>query len=168
MEAADKLIKAARAVMARHEKETAGRICLEWREMAAMRKSLALYDAKRTAHVTAPADDDPLTIANMSGRHDGARLNLSDPAVQKRLAAQWGYVRANDQGTAPAGRAPPEGDAGSQSRAVPPELPPLTHPDTHCFDSDTGKDVWSYSADLTHAYASAAIDAAIAAQGGAK
>ena len=24
-------------------------------------------------------------------------------------------------------------------------LPPLPEPDTHCFDDDTGRDVWSYS-----------------------
>lgn len=33
---------------------------------------------------------------------------------------------------------------------APQELPPVTppKPDTHCFDDDTGKDVWSYSAEL--------------------
>jgi hypothetical protein len=34
------------------------------------------------------------------------------------------------------------------------ELPP---PDTHCFDDDTGRDVWSYSADQMRAYAAAAV-----------
>ena len=37
------------------------------------------------------------------------------------------------------------------------QLPPLPEPDTHCFDDDTGKDVWSYSADQMHAYALAAL-----------
>lgn len=37
------------------------------------------------------------------------------------------------------------------------QLPPLPEPDTHCFDDDTGKDVWSYSADQMHAYALSAL-----------
>lgn len=40
-----------------------------------------------------------------------------------------------------------------------PELPPLPKPDTHCFDDDTGKDVWSHSPEQTQAYAIAAIEA---------
>ena len=40
-----------------------------------------------------------------------------------------------------------------------PELPPLPKPDTHCFDEDTGKDVWSHSPAQTQAYAIAAIEA---------
>jgi hypothetical protein len=32
-------------------------------------------------------------------------------------------------------------------------LPPLPEPDTHCFDDDTGKDVWSHSAAQMTAYA---------------
>ena len=38
-------------------------------------------------------------------------------------------------------------------------LPPLPTPDTHCFDDDTGKDVWSHSAEQMQAYALAAIEA---------
>lgn len=38
-------------------------------------------------------------------------------------------------------------------------LPPLPKPDTHCFDDDTGKDVWSHSPEQMQAYALAAIDA---------
>jgi hypothetical protein len=33
------------------------------------------------------------------------------------------------------------------------DLLPLPEPDTHCWDDDTGKDVWSYSADQMRAYA---------------
>jgi hypothetical protein len=33
----------------------------------------------------------------------------------------------------------------------------LPKPDTHCFDDDTGKDVWSYSAAQMRAYAAAAV-----------
>lgn len=40
---------------------------------------------------------------------------------------------------------------------TPNQLPPLPEPDTHCFDDDTGKDVWSYSADQMHAYALTAL-----------
>lgn len=40
-----------------------------------------------------------------------------------------------------------------------PKLPPLPKPDTHCFDEDTGKDVWSHSPEQTQAYALAAIEA---------
>lgn len=40
-----------------------------------------------------------------------------------------------------------------------PKLPPLPKPDTHCFDEDTGKDVWSHSPEQTQAYAIAAIEA---------
>ncbi len=40
---------------------------------------------------------------------------------------------------------------------TPNQLPPPPEPDTHCFDDDTGKDVWSYSADQMHAYALAAL-----------
>ena len=40
---------------------------------------------------------------------------------------------------------------------TPNQLPPLPEPDTHCFDDDTGKDVWSYTADQMHAYALAAM-----------
>ena len=40
---------------------------------------------------------------------------------------------------------------------TPNQLPPLPEPDTHCFDDDTGKDVWSYTADQMHAYALAAL-----------
>jgi len=40
---------------------------------------------------------------------------------------------------------------------TPNQLPPLPEPDTHCFDDDTGKDAWSYSADQMHAYALAAL-----------
>lgn len=35
------------------------------------------------------------------------------------------------------------------------QYPPLPAPDTHCFDEDTGKDVWSYSADQMRAYVDA-------------
>ena len=38
-------------------------------------------------------------------------------------------------------------------------LPPPPTPDTHCFDDDTGKDVWSHSAEQMQAYALAAIEA---------
>lgn len=40
---------------------------------------------------------------------------------------------------------------------TPNQLPPLPEPDTHCFDDDTGKDVWSYTADQMHAYALAVL-----------
>lgn len=36
------------------------------------------------------------------------------------------------------------------------KLPPLPKPDTHCFDEDTGKDVWSHSPEQMQAYAIAA------------
>jgi hypothetical protein len=39
------------------------------------------------------------------------------------------------------------------------QLPPLPEPDTHCFDEDTGRDCWSYSADQLRAYAAAAVAA---------
>ena len=38
-------------------------------------------------------------------------------------------------------------------------LLPLPEPDTHCWDDDLCKDVWSHSADQMHAYARAAIAA---------
>lgn len=38
-----------------------------------------------------------------------------------------------------------------------PEMPELPRPDTHCFDDDTGKDVWSYSADQMRSYAILAL-----------
>ena len=44
------------------------------------------------------------------------------------------------------------------------EYLPLPEPDTHCYDEDTGKDVWSYSASQMHA----AIDADRAARGAAQ
>ena len=31
-------------------------------------------------------------------------------------------------------------------------LPDIPEPDTHCFDDDTGKDVWSYSEAQIRAY----------------
>ena len=34
-------------------------------------------------------------------------------------------------------------------------LPPLPEPDTHCFDDDTGLDVWSHSPDQMRAYGEA-------------
>ena len=34
-------------------------------------------------------------------------------------------------------------------------LPPLPEPDTHCFDNDTGLDVWSHSPDQMRAYGEA-------------
>lgn len=37
-------------------------------------------------------------------------------------------------------------------------LPP---PDTHCFDDDTGKDVWSYSPELVHTLLAASNTAAL-------
>lgn len=36
-------------------------------------------------------------------------------------------------------------------------LPPLPEPDTHCFDDDTGLDVWSHSPDQMRAYGEAAL-----------
>ena len=51
---------------------------------------------------------------------------------------------------------------------TPNQLPPLPEPDTHCFDDDTGKDVWSYTADQMRAYALAALQAAQAALTAAK
>ena len=41
------------------------------------------------------------------------------------------------------------------------DIPPLPPPDTHCFDDDTGRDVWSYSAAQMRAYALAARRAAL-------
>lgn len=38
-------------------------------------------------------------------------------------------------------------------------LPPLPKPDTHCFDDDTGKDVWSYSESQLLADRAAVIEA---------
>ena len=38
-------------------------------------------------------------------------------------------------------------------------LPPMPQPDTHCLDDDTGKDVWSHSADQMRAYAEQAVAA---------
>ena len=38
-------------------------------------------------------------------------------------------------------------------------LPPMPQPDTHCLDDDTGKDVWSHSADQMRAYAELAVAA---------
>ena len=40
-----------------------------------------------------------------------------------------------------------------------PKLPPPPKPDTHCFDEDTGKDVWGHSPEQMQAYALAAIEA---------
>lgn len=40
-----------------------------------------------------------------------------------------------------------------------PKLPTMPKPDTHCFDEDTGKDVWSHSPEQMQAYALAAIEA---------
>lgn len=45
------------------------------------------------------------------------------------------------------------------SEAMKYKLPPLPKPDTHCFDEDTGKDVWSHSPEQMQAYAIAAIEA---------
>ena len=42
-------------------------------------------------------------------------------------------------------------------------LPPLPEPDTHCWDEDTSKDVWSHSADQMRAYAKEAKESARAA-----
>ena len=42
-------------------------------------------------------------------------------------------------------------------------LPPLPPPDTHCWDEDTSKDVWSHSADQMRAYAEQAVAAERAA-----
>ena len=39
------------------------------------------------------------------------------------------------------------------------DLPPLPEPDTHCWDEDARRDVWSHSADQMHAYAAAAVAA---------
>jgi hypothetical protein len=36
-----------------------------------------------------------------------------------------------------------------------PKLPPLPEPDTHCWDDDTQRDVWSHSADQMRAYGAA-------------
>lgn len=38
---------------------------------------------------------------------------------------------------------------------------PLPEPDTHCWDDDTKKDVWSYSAEQMHAYAATARQQAL-------
>lgn len=38
-------------------------------------------------------------------------------------------------------------------------LPPLPEPDTHCFDDDTRRDVWSYSERRMRAYAEQAVAA---------
>jgi len=39
-------------------------------------------------------------------------------------------------------------------------LPPLPTPDTHCFDEDTKKDVWSFSEELMREYAIAVLEMA--------
>lgn len=44
------------------------------------------------------------------------------------------------------------------------EYLPLPKPDTHCYDEDTGKDVWSHSAEQMRAY----VDADRAARGAAQ
>ena len=44
------------------------------------------------------------------------------------------------------------------------EYSELPEPDTHCYDEDTGKDVWSHSAEQMHAY----LDADRAARGAAQ
>jgi hypothetical protein len=38
-------------------------------------------------------------------------------------------------------------------------LPPLPPPDTHCWDEDTSKDVWSYSDEAMRTYAEQAVAA---------
>ena len=38
-------------------------------------------------------------------------------------------------------------------------LPPLPEPDTHCWDDDTSKDVWSHSEQQMRAYAEQAVAA---------
>jgi hypothetical protein len=38
-------------------------------------------------------------------------------------------------------------------------LPLLPAPDTHCFDTDTGKDVWSYSEAQVLAFQAATVEA---------
>lgn len=43
-----------------------------------------------------------------------------------------------------------------------PELPPA---DTHCFDDDAQRDVWTHSPEQMRAYATAAIEADRAARG---
>ena len=42
------------------------------------------------------------------------------------------------------------------------ELPPLPEPDTHCWDDDSHKDVWSHSDEQLRTYVAAAVAAAIA------
>lgn len=39
-----------------------------------------------------------------------------------------------------------------------PSMPPLPEPDTHCYDEDTGTDVWSHSPAQVIAYAQAVAD----------
>lgn len=54
-------------------------------------------------------------------------------------------------------------DCPIASSAPADQLPPLPAPDTHCYDEDEKRDVWSYSAELVRDYASAAIAAQQAA-----
>lgn len=42
-----------------------------------------------------------------------------------------------------------------------PSMPPLPEPDTHCYDEDTGEDVWSHSPAQVLAYAQAVADARV-------
>lgn len=37
--------------------------------------------------------------------------------------------------------------------------PKMPEPDTHCFDDDTGRDVWSHSPAQVRAYAARAVEA---------
>lgn len=61
---------------------------------------------------------------------------------------------------------PLDNEAQGASQATPEvaDLPPLPKPNTHCFDEDTKKDVWSHSADQMRDYARAALAATTAAE----
>jgi len=99
------------------------------------------------------------------------------PTIMRwNLLAGWGmkpaanglYVRYEDHAAALAA-APKVDHIADASKMVPAPLQqgeylPLPDADTHCYDEDTGKDVWSHSAEQMHAY----LDAHLAARGAAQ
>jgi len=98
----------------------------------------------------APAINKVSDIIDAYGMTPGQPERVADiPGLAEALEAAFADGSAQVTGAAP----PHQGEY----------LPP-PKPDTHCYDEDTGMDVWSYSASQVHA----AIDADRAARGAAQ
>jgi len=101
---------------------------------------------------TAPTDGTRILLRGMGGKIADGHYGQPDGYANPKQFV-WPYIHANPTHWRPLPEPPESAAAPAQAdRDAPVELP---EPDTHCYDTDEERDVWSHSPDQMRTYGDA-------------